>query len=152
LGRVFMWSFFSTPYLVVLPLHLKLIPIFFVFVGGWMGYELSQLIFLENIITRYNYINSILGGIWFIPKFRTYIIYGPALFLSNKYYENIDMGWGEYVISNSIIILFSYFSKLNQIIQNNNIKLFLLSFFFIFIFIVIYLYSLNKSVILKILR
>jgi hypothetical protein len=75
-----------------LPFSLKLIPIFFVFVGGWLGYELSQSIVLDNIIINYNYINSILGGMWFIPKFRTYIIYGPALFTSNKYYENIDIG------------------------------------------------------------
>ena len=143
LGSIFIWGFFSTPYLVVLPLHLKIIPLLFVFVGGWVGYELSQLIFLENFIINFNYINSILGGMWFIPKFSTYIIYGPILYTSNKYYEIIDIGWGEYIISNSIIIIFSYFSKLNQIIQNNNIKLFLLSFFFIFIFIIIYLYSLN---------
>nr|ACJ69437.1 NADH dehydrogenase subunit 5 [Sigara septemlineata] len=137
LGSIFMWSFFSTPYLVVLPLHLKVMPILFILVGGWIGYELSQLMLLENFMINYNYINSILGGMWFMPKFSTYMIYGPMLHLSNKYYESMDMGWGEYMMSNSMMIMFSYFSKLNQMVQNNNIKLFLLSFFFIFIFIMI---------------
>lgn len=33
-GRMLRWIIFSTPFLVVLPLHLKLMPLIFIFIGG----------------------------------------------------------------------------------------------------------------------
>nr|YP_010373844.1 NADH dehydrogenase subunit 5 [Cletomorpha raja]UPI55384.1 NADH dehydrogenase subunit 5 [Cletomorpha raja] len=126
-GSLLSWLLFSCPNVLVMPLECKLMPLLFVVLGGWIGYELSFMMLTENIFTlNSNLITSFLGTMWFLPNFSTYVIYSSSFVLTNGYVDFMDMGWGEYIVSNIMGYYFLFLSKLNLYYQNNNLKLFFL--------------------------
>nr|YP_002791231.1 NADH dehydrogenase subunit 5 [Aeschyntelus notatus]ABZ01976.1 NADH dehydrogenase subunit 5 [Aeschyntelus notatus] len=138
-GSMLLWFMFSYSPPLVLPLECKLMPLIFVIMGGWLSYEMSYMHFTDNMFgLNFNLFIHFLGNMWFMPNFSTYMIYMKGLTLSNYYYDFMDMGWGEYIMSNFLVIYMIYMSKLNLFYQNNNIKLFFSSFVvLVFIFIII---------------
>uniref|UniRef100_A0AAU7YS97 NADH-ubiquinone oxidoreductase chain 5 n=1 Tax=Rhopalus tibetanus TaxID=3151528 RepID=A0AAU7YS97_9HEMI len=135
-----MLSWFMFPYLlpVIIPLECKFMPLMFVIFGGWMGYEMSSMYFSGSVFgLNFNLLTHFLGNMWFMPSFSTYMIYNKGLVLSNSYSDFMDMGWGEYIMSNLLLIYMMYLSKLNLFYQNNNIKLFFASFIIlVFVFVI----------------
>nr|YP_009750102.1 NADH dehydrogenase subunit 5 [Enoplops potanini]QIJ46460.1 NADH dehydrogenase subunit 5 [Enoplops potanini] len=128
-GSMISWLIFSSPSLILMPLECKLMPLLFVVSGGWLGYELSLMYMSESIFGLKNSLLTIfLGSMWFMPNFSTYMIYSKSLILSNKYYDFMDMGWGEYIMSNLMGYYFLFMSKFNLLYQKNNFKLFFSSF------------------------
>nr|YP_009450290.1 NADH dehydrogenase subunit 5 [Notonecta chinensis]AOW68980.1 NADH dehydrogenase subunit 5 [Notonecta chinensis] len=137
-GSILCWFIFMTPSLIVLPFLLKMMPLFFIILGGWLGYELS--FYSLNFISfsyLYYQVSYFMGSMWFMPKFSTYMMYNNSLLLSKSFSENVDMGWGEHIISNSSLLFFSFISKLSYYYSNNNVKLFMFSFFFILFMMII---------------
>nr|QWX95109.1 NADH-ubiquinone oxidoreductase chain 5 [Plaxiscelis pagana] len=137
-GSLMSWLLFPYPQVLVLPIECKLLPLLFVFLGGWVGYELSFTYLPENIFgLKYNLLTHFFGVMWFMPNFSTYMLYSKSFSLSNMYSDSMDMGWGEYIMSNSMVYYFMFLSKLNLVYQNNNIKLFFSAFIvFTFLFII----------------
>nr|DAD54572.1 TPA_inf: NADH dehydrogenase subunit 5 [Panstrongylus lignarius] len=134
-GSMLSWLIFPIPYLVVLPLHLKLMPLIFIFLGGWLGYELSLVSYGEFLLSmRFYFLSFFSGSMWFMPYFSTLMIYGKSFYLSSAYYEIMDGGWGEYSVSNSFLLLGSLMSKLINYYQFNNVKIFMVVFVLIFLF------------------
>nr|YP_010463247.1 NADH dehydrogenase subunit 5 [Iphicrates gressitti]UUJ37771.1 NADH dehydrogenase subunit 5 [Iphicrates gressitti] len=130
-GSFLSWLLFPFPIVVVVPLVLKLMALFFVFLGGWLGYQLcfyygGFLYGLKNMFV-YNFIS----GMWFMPNFSTYTIYSSSYSLSLYYMKFLDYGWGEYLISNMMLMMFIYLSKINSYIQNNNLKIYFVLFLLI---------------------
>nr|UPL65631.1 NADH dehydrogenase subunit 5 [Gralliclava horrens] len=138
-GSMLSWLLFPYPEVLVFPVECKLMPLIFVILGGWMGYEMSFMHLTENIFgLKMNLLTSFLGTMWFMPNFSTYMIYSKGLLLSSTYSDFMDMGWGEFVMSNMLSGYFIFMSKLNLFYQNNNIKLFFCSFILLgFMFIII---------------
>uniref|UniRef100_A0AAU7YRR0 NADH-ubiquinone oxidoreductase chain 5 n=1 Tax=Rhopalus nigricornis TaxID=3151526 RepID=A0AAU7YRR0_9HEMI len=138
-GSMLSWFMFSFSFPVILPLECKFMPLIFVIFGGWMGYEISFMYFSDSVFgLNFTLLTYFLGNMWFMPNFSTYMIYSSGLILSNYYSDFMDMGWGEYIISNFLVVCMIYMSKLNLFYQNNNIKLFFASFIvLVFIFIII---------------
>nr|YP_009654830.1 NADH dehydrogenase subunit 5 [Mictis tenebrosa]QCI09397.1 NADH dehydrogenase subunit 5 [Mictis tenebrosa] len=124
-GSMLSWLLFPFPDVLVMPLECKLMPLVFVILGGWIGYELSFMSLTENIFgLKSNLITLFLGSMWFMPNFSTYMIYSKSFSLTNSYLDFMDMGWGEYMMSNVMGYYFLFMSKLNLYYQNNNLKLF----------------------------
>nr|QPA36042.1 NADH dehydrogenase subunit 5 [Camarochiloides weiweii] len=132
-GSCLSWLLFPSPDFMTFPLIMKLLPILFVLFGGLIGYELSYMGYHKLMMLNMKFSTFYMGSMWFMPSISTYMIYNNGLSLSNNYIESMDGGWGEFMISNSPLNYFSIFGKLNQIYQNNNIKIFMLTFFFLFI-------------------
>nr|QKY63785.1 NADH dehydrogenase subunit 5 [Triatoma barberi] len=134
-GSMLSWMILSVPFLVVLPLYLKLMPLIFIFLGGWLGFELSLSSFGVGSFSQRFYFLSFYGGfMWFMPYFSTYMIYGSTFYLSKEYLGVMDAGWGEYLISNSFLFMSSMISKLMNYYQFNNVKTFMLVSVLIIIF------------------
>nr|QWX95107.1 NADH-ubiquinone oxidoreductase chain 5 [Laminiceps obscurior] len=128
-GSSLSWLLFPNLDFVYLPIECKLMPLLFIFLGGWVGYELSFIYLPMNIFgLKSNLITSFLGTMWFMPNFSTYMIYSHSLSFSNKYYDFMDLGWGEHVMSNLMSYYFLFMSKLSLFYQNNSVKLFFSSF------------------------
>nr|YP_009654804.1 NADH dehydrogenase subunit 5 [Leptoglossus membranaceus]QCI09358.1 NADH dehydrogenase subunit 5 [Leptoglossus membranaceus] len=138
-GSVLSWLLFPFPDVLVLPLECKLMPLMFVMIGGWMGYELAFMYLFEDLFgLRMNLMTTFLGTMWFMPNFSTYAIYSKSFFISNKYSDFMDMGWGEYLMSNLMAYYFLFLSKLDLFYQNNNIKLFFSAFILLtFLFVIV---------------
>nr|YP_009040490.1 NADH dehydrogenase subunit 5 [Peirates arcuatus]AHF21751.1 NADH dehydrogenase subunit 5 [Peirates arcuatus] len=137
-GSILSWFLFNCPALIVLPLGFKIMPLIFIVLGGWLGYELSfSNYFVSAYSLRYYFISFFSGSMWFMPSFSTYMLSGPSLILSKNYYEVMDSGWGEYIISKSSYVWSSLFAKLYNFYHFNNLKLFITVFFILFIFVLI---------------
>nr|YP_009485611.1 NADH dehydrogenase subunit 5 [Acanthaspis cincticrus]AVZ00746.1 NADH dehydrogenase subunit 5 [Acanthaspis cincticrus] len=132
-GSVLSWVLFSCPILVVLPFYLKVMPLLFVLIGGWFGYELCFVGFTDRLYSMKMYLSSFfMGSMWFMPSFSTYMMYDGTFKVSGTFVDLMDNGWGEYVVSCSPMIYSSYLSKLILFYQLNNIKVFMGVFIFIF--------------------
>nr|QWX95054.1 NADH-ubiquinone oxidoreductase chain 5 [Salapia nigra] len=138
-GSSLSWLLLPYPDFVYMSIECKLMPLLFVFLGGWFGYELSFVYLPMDIFgLKNNLITSFLGTMWFMPSFSTYMIYSHSLSVSNKYFDFMDSGWGEHVMSNLMGYYFFFMSKLNLFYQNNSIKLFFSSFILMtFLFVIV---------------
>nr|YP_011001009.1 NADH dehydrogenase subunit 5 [Bellardia viarum]WPN85806.1 NADH dehydrogenase subunit 5 [Bellardia viarum] len=138
-GSMLSWLIFSTPLLVILPFYLKLLTLFTCMVGGFMGYFISNisLFFFNKSLNNYNF-SYFLGSMWFMPYISTYGIINYSLVVGKMVVKSFDQGWSEYFGGQQLYLNLVKNSKLNQMLQNNNLKIYLLS--FIFWVMILYLY------------
>nr|YP_009695021.1 NADH dehydrogenase subunit 5 [Abscondita terminalis]QEJ81520.1 NADH dehydrogenase subunit 5 [Abscondita terminalis] len=137
-GSMLSWLMFPTPYFICLSLNLKLMVVFMIILGSWIGYEFSNF--------EYNYKLKSMGllslSLFFSSMFNmtflsTYFVNYYFLKLSNFYYKNIDLGWLEYFGSQNLYNNIVKGSKFNQLLFNNILKIyFILLLLFIFLLII----------------
>nr|YP_009694514.1 NADH dehydrogenase subunit 5 [Eurydema oleracea]QEI26499.1 NADH dehydrogenase subunit 5 [Eurydema oleracea] len=137
-GSILGWLIFPYPYILCFPLFLKLLPMLFVLLGGWLGYTLSLMYNYDNIFgVYYNYMIEFLGNMWFMPNFSTYMIYNKSFIYSKMSYSFMDSSWGEYIISGSLPNTVNYLSSFYSLYHNNSVKIYLISFIFMMFFIML---------------
>lgn len=139
-GSILSWLIFPTPEVIILPLNLKLLTLFVCIVGGLMGYIISNvsLFFINKALINYNS-SYFLGSIWFIPYISTYGIINYPLVLGKISIKSFDQGWSEYFGGQQLYYNLIKNSQLNQILQNNNLKIYLLSFVFWVVILFMYI-------------
>nr|QNN85697.1 NADH dehydrogenase subunit 5 [Bengalia sp. DZ-2020] len=138
-GSMLSWLIFSTPMVVVLPFYLKLLTLFVCITGGLSGYLISNisLFFYNKALNNYNF-SYFLGSMWFMPYISTYGIINYSLVAGNMVVKSFDQGWSEYFGGQQLYLNLVKNSQLNQMMQNNNLKIYLLS--FIFWIMILYIY------------
>nr|YP_009126995.1 NADH dehydrogenase subunit 5 [Phormia regina]AFZ41163.1 NADH dehydrogenase subunit 5 [Phormia regina]APA38586.1 NADH dehydrogenase subunit 5 [Phormia regina] len=138
-GSMLSWLIFPTPMVVVLPFYLKLLTLFVCIVGGLMGYMISHvsLFFYNKALNNYHS-SYFLGSMWFMPYISTYGIINYSLVVGNMVVKSFDQGWSEYFGGQQLYLNLVKNSQLNQMLQNNNLKIYLLS--FIFWIMILYMY------------
>nr|AVJ52448.1 NADH dehydrogenase subunit 5 [Homaemus aeneifrons] len=135
-GSMMSWLMVPYPMLLVFPIECKLMPLLFILLGGWLGYELSCLFMNDSLMGHLmNFLVMFMGSMWFMPSFSTYMMYSSSLLLSKKYNNFMDSGWGEFIMSKTLPLYFGYLSSYFSKYQFNTIKLFLVSFLFIGLFL-----------------
>nr|YP_009306197.1 NADH dehydrogenase subunit 5 [Panaorus albomaculatus]AOP18554.1 NADH dehydrogenase subunit 5 [Panaorus albomaculatus] len=138
-GGLLSWMIFPIPNMILLPLYLKCLALFFMVLGGFVGYYMSLMKYSNLIFgLNFNFISEFLGSMWFMPSFSTYMLYSFSLSTSLNYVSILDYSWGEYMMSNLLINYNLLLSSVNFIVQLNSIKVFFLIFmlyslFFFFI-------------------
>nr|UCC45981.1 NADH dehydrogenase subunit 5 [Eumenotes sp. HEM140] len=136
-GSILSWMLISNPNLLMMPIECKLMPLFTILSGALLGYYSS---YMGEPTLILGLISSLpiwfLSSMWFLPNFSTTMLNFNILYLSNLYTNFMDHGWGEYVISGSFSSFFSWMSKFNTIYQNNNIKIYLISFLLMGVFMI----------------
>nr|YP_009186452.1 NADH dehydrogenase subunit 5 [Paraplea frontalis]AHL44236.1 NADH dehydrogenase subunit 5 [Paraplea frontalis] len=136
-GSILSWLIFIVPNIILLSLILKIMALIFIFIGFFVGYQMSLYNFNNSFISLVYCLSYFLGYMWFMPNISTSFLSNYSMSFSNKVFNSIDLGWGEKFVSSSFLFLFNYLSKYNSYYQVNNIKLFMLSFFFIIIIFLI---------------
>nr|YP_010692672.1 NADH dehydrogenase subunit 5 [Homoeocerus bipunctatus]WBV80560.1 NADH dehydrogenase subunit 5 [Homoeocerus bipunctatus] len=133
------WLLFLYPEVLIFPLECKLLPLVFVFFGGYIGYELSFVYLPESMFgLSNNLLSHFFGVMWFMPNFSTYMIYSKSLIISGMYYDFMDMGWGEFIMSNMLSYYFLFMSKMNLYYHNNSFKLYFSVFILMtFLFVIV---------------
>ena len=59
-----------TPSVICLPYYLRVLTLFVVFIGGWLGYEVARVLLGDRLFSIYFYrASSFSGSMWFIPFF-----------------------------------------------------------------------------------
>nr|YP_010132036.1 NADH dehydrogenase subunit 5 [Periscepsia handlirschi]QQD89770.1 NADH dehydrogenase subunit 5 [Periscepsia handlirschi] len=139
-GSILNWLIFSSPILILLPIYLKLFTLFVCFLGGLMGYMISNVsIYFYNKSLHYYNLSSFFGLMWFMPYISTYGVINNYLMMGQLSFKLFDQGWSEYFGGQNLYFLMKYNSQLNQVLQNNNLKIYLLSFVFIVVILFMFL-------------
>nr|QLY90247.1 NADH dehydrogenase subunit 5 [Fannia armata] len=138
-GSMLSWLIFSTPLVIVLPDYLKLLTPFVCIMGGISGYLISNisLFFYNKALNNYNF-SYFLGSMWFMPYISTYGVINYPLVMGTMVVKSFDQGWSEYLGGQQLYLNLVKNSQLNQMLQNNNLKIYLLS--FVFWIIILYMY------------
>nr|YP_010759136.1 NADH dehydrogenase subunit 5 [Myladina unguiculina]WEX49726.1 NADH dehydrogenase subunit 5 [Myladina unguiculina] len=125
MGSCLSWLIFPFPYLIVLPFLMKIMTLIVIFLGIWIGYELSKfkLNYLNLSLKTYG-ISWFLASMWNMPLISTHGLNYYPIMMGSLLYKNLDQGWTEYFGAQKINNMLIVNSKSFQIIFNNNIKLF----------------------------
>nr|YP_010004087.1 NADH dehydrogenase subunit 5 [Gryposmylus pennyi]QNR01167.1 NADH dehydrogenase subunit 5 [Gryposmylus pennyi] len=127
-GSMLSWLIIPTPVMICLPMELKLLVLMVSIIGAWMGYELSQfyLSWEMKSMNMFSLVNF-MGSMWFMPQLSTI---GINYFFLNSGYQlikNVDQGWSEYLGGQSIYKFIQNNSINNQLIQNNDLKIYFMT-------------------------
>nr|YP_009172432.1 NADH dehydrogenase subunit 5 [Herona marathus]ALG63370.1 NADH dehydrogenase subunit 5 [Herona marathus] len=137
-GSFLSWMIFSYPYMIYLPMNMKMMVIYVMMLGFLLGYlvSITNIYSINKFIMTYN-LSLFLTVMWFMPSLSTYGMNYNFLSFSNNLVKNIDMGWSELLESYGIINIIKYYSVISYIYQMNNFKVYLFSFIlWVMIFIV----------------
>nr|WMQ77878.1 NADH dehydrogenase subunit 5 [Cyclidia fractifasciata] len=129
-GSMMSWFIFSYPYMIYLPLNLKMMVIYVIIIGIILGYFVSSMnIYSLNKFMLSYKLSSFFCLMWFMPNLSTYGLSYKFLNLSYNLMKNIDYGWSELYSSVGIMNIVKKYSMFYNIFQLNNFKIYLFSFF-----------------------
>nr|WGT92169.1 NADH dehydrogenase subunit 5 [Furcatopanorpa longihypovalva] len=139
-GSLMSWLIFPVPNMICLPMYLKTLAFLVSLLGGWFGYEISKFSLSWSLKSLKMYFMSLfLGSMWFMPILSTSSLNFYSLKIGQLLIKSGDQGWSEYLGGQSIYNSMKLNSKLNQVFQNNDLKIYLISFVF-WIIILIFLF------------
>nr|ARI44206.1 NADH dehydrogenase subunit 5 [Chamaemyia juncorum] len=139
MGSVLNWLMFDTPIVIVLPWYMKFFTLFVCLCGGLIGYFLAKVsLFSLNKSLKMYFLINFFGSMWFMPMISTYGIIKLPMNLGKNFFKLFDSGWSEFLGGQNLYKFLVGSSLSYNLIQNNNLKVYLL----IFIFWVLILISL----------
>nr|YP_010890205.1 NADH dehydrogenase subunit 5 [Celaenorrhinus consanguineus]WJJ70295.1 NADH dehydrogenase subunit 5 [Celaenorrhinus consanguineus] len=129
IGSFLSWMIFSYPYMIYLPLNLKLMVIYVSLMGLMMGYLMSKMSIysINKFMFMYN-LSLFLSLMWFMPNLSTYGLNYYFLNFSTKLMKNIDMGWSELYSGQGLLNIMKNYTIINSYAQVNNLKIYMFSF------------------------
>nr|YP_009562354.1 NADH dehydrogenase subunit 5 [Sitotroga cerealella]QAV57711.1 NADH dehydrogenase subunit 5 [Sitotroga cerealella] len=128
-GSMLSWLIFSYPYVIYLPVNLKLMVIYVIFLGMILGYLISNMnIYSLNKFLNMYTLSNFLCMMWFMPNLSTYGLSYYFLNFSQKLYKDIDMGWSEMYSGQGMYKIIKNYSVFYYFFQMNNFKIYLFSF------------------------
>lgn len=128
-GSILRWIIFPCPDMICLPFNLKILTLMVCIVGIFRGYLISNVsfYFTNKALNSYQY-TVFAGSMWFMPLLSSLGTIFYPLNLGILVIKRFDQGWREYFGGQHIYKTLKYFSMINQFIQNNNLKIYLLRF------------------------
>nr|AII02438.1 NADH dehydrogenase subunit 5 [Stigmella roborella] len=128
-GSLLNWLIFSNPYMIYLPINLKILVIYVSLIGGIIGYLFSKMNYYSmNKFIYFYELSNFLSLMWFMPNLSTYGLNLFFLKLGKNLTKNIDYGWNEMFSGQGMFNVLSNFTVSYQILQMNNLKIYLFSF------------------------
>nr|UXW88385.1 NADH dehydrogenase subunit 5 [Coccinella septempunctata] len=128
-GSSLMWIIFDNPYLIILPLFMKIFTLMMVILGIYMGMEISKLNLTYKLIMMSNMkmfvFFSTMWNLSFISTNGLNFIFIKMGFLNYKF---MDQGWSEFLGSQGLFNFIKNSSVLMQYLFKNNLKIFLIMF------------------------
>nr|AMW67885.1 NADH dehydrogenase subunit 5 [Nipponeurorthus fuscinervis] len=132
-GSMLSWLIMPSPSMILLPFYLKLLALIVSILGAWMGYELAKFSLswkLNSLSINNFYSVNFMGSMWFMPILSTLGLNYYFLGLGYKLVKSMDQGWSEYFGGQSIYNFMKKNSMNNQILQNNDLKIYFLMFIY----------------------
>ncbi|YP_194918.1 NADH dehydrogenase subunit 5 (mitochondrion) [Aedes albopictus] len=143
-GSMLSWLMFFNPAMICLPYHLKLLTLMVCMLGGFIGYLISHgnFFFINKSLVYYNF-SFFFGCIYFMPMISTVGVASWPLSLGLYSYKIFDQGWSEYFGGQMLYNQLKNYSLYVQEFQNNNLKIYLLSYMLLVIILVVMMMFLN---------
>lgn len=135
-GSILNWIIFPFSFMLRISYFIKFFTLIICLLGGGFGFFLTNINFFSfNKSLNYFFYSFFFRSIWFIPVISTIgVIYLPVNF-GLKILKSLDQGWTEFFGAQQSFIYFLNFSKINQIFQINNLKIYLILFVFWVVFL-----------------
>nr|YP_010735814.1 NADH dehydrogenase subunit 5 [Erianthus versicolor]WEL32778.1 NADH dehydrogenase subunit 5 [Erianthus versicolor] len=137
-GSFLMWLIFPFPFLVILPIYLKLMTIFVILIGLYFGFFLFSFLMLNLSFVFYSY-KFFFGLMMFMPYISTGFVSFLPLYKGFMLSKVMDQGWYESIGGQGLYNLFIFISLYIYSIFDYKYKIYLLSFIFwiflLFVFI-----------------
>nr|UFZ12963.1 NADH dehydrogenase subunit 5 [Protohermes davidi] len=128
-GSMLSWLIFPTPSVIVLPFLMKTMALSVSVLGLWIGYEMAKFSLSWELYSLNTYfLTNFLGSMWFMPILSTKFISNYFLKLGYMIISSVDQGWSEMFGGQGMYNFMKNYSQINQYLQFNNLKIFLLSF------------------------
>nr|ASY98400.1 NADH dehydrogenase subunit 5 [Prohierodula picta] len=129
-GSMLNWMIFLTPYLICLPLFMKIMPMMVSILGLWLGSILFKysLNYYFDLLKYYKVI-IFSGSMWFMPLIFTKGVNKLPLSCSFNFNLYVDLGWSEYFGAQNLYYILMKLSGINQWFQTNDLKSYLVIFF-----------------------
>nr|YP_008081146.1 NADH dehydrogenase subunit 5 [Thyridosmylus langii]AGH27223.1 NADH dehydrogenase subunit 5 [Thyridosmylus langii] len=127
-GSMLGWLIMPSPSMICLPFLLKFLTLLVCLLGAWLGYELSKFSLSWELKSMNMFVyTNFMGGMWFMPQLSTIGLNSYFLSLGFKLIKNLDQGWSEYFGGQSIYNFIQKNSMNNQLVQNNDLKIYFFS-------------------------
>nr|YP_009141050.1 NADH dehydrogenase subunit 5 [Euproctis pseudoconspersa]AID49014.1 NADH dehydrogenase subunit 5 [Euproctis pseudoconspersa] len=128
-GSLLSWMIFPYPYMIYLPLNLKMMVIYVSILGGLLGYLISNMNIysMNKFLLTYN-LSNYLCLMWFMPNLSTYGVSYFFLNYGQNLLKNIDMGWSEIYSGLGMMKIMKKYSNFYNFYQVNSLKIYLFSF------------------------
>nr|UOU85013.1 NADH dehydrogenase subunit 5 [Ephemera danica] len=139
-GSMMSWILFPSPAMVCLPFYLKTLALSVSLLGGWVGYQMNQLSLGDGLMS-FKYYNQIVfsGSMWFMPFISTYGVSSGPLLSGTYLIKSMDQGWSENLGGQGIYSSLLKLSQISQSLQNNNLKIYLMTFVFWLVFVLMFI-------------
>nr|YP_009725537.1 NADH dehydrogenase subunit 5 [Homoeoxipha nigripes]QHQ73128.1 NADH dehydrogenase subunit 5 [Homoeoxipha nigripes] len=136
-GSFLGWVLIDIPELIMLSDWNKYLIFGMMFIGGWIGFEMSNLMVLvESMYFSNNKLIFFLGNMWFMPYLFTYFINHYFLSFGMNISKSVDKGWLEEVGGQGFWMIINKMFLVNQFFQNKNLMIYLVSFFIWIVFLI----------------
>nr|YP_008238888.1 NADH dehydrogenase subunit 5 [Abisara fylloides]ADO19990.1 NADH dehydrogenase subunit 5 [Abisara fylloides] len=128
-GSFLSWMIFSYPYMIYLPMNLKIMVIYVMILGLLLGLFMSSenIYYLNKFIFMYK-LSYFLSVMWFMPNLSTYVLNYNFLLLGQKLMKNMDMGWSEMYSGYGMYNILKNYSSFYSFFHLSNMKIYLFSF------------------------
>nr|YP_010626149.1 NADH dehydrogenase subunit 5 [Agulla arizonica]WBK02986.1 NADH dehydrogenase subunit 5 [Agulla arizonica] len=135
-GSLLNWLMFSKYYVVILIPKMKMLIMFIIILGLFLGYESFKFKFnLEMSFYKMGLMYYLLGSMWFMPYIFSFSLNKVVLNESLKIYKTLDQGWSEMLGAQGLFKYLIKKSSFFQILQNNDFKMLLLLLLFMILFV-----------------
>ncbi|YP_009663656.1 NADH dehydrogenase subunit 5 (mitochondrion) [Diorhabda carinulata] len=136
-GSMFSWMLFSTPYFICMTFFMKMLTLFVILIGGWLGYELAKFKLSYQLLTLKFLSSSLfMSMMWNMPYLSTLGVNYLPLYMGKLYLKIFDQGWLEYYggqqMSKNLKML-----TLMQLFSINHLKIYLLLLIFWLMFLLL---------------
>nr|WHS18948.1 NADH dehydrogenase subunit 5 [Argestina inconstans] len=137
-GGLLMWLIFSYPFMIYLPMNMKMMVIYVSLMGMLMGVFISNMSIysLSKFMMTYK-LSFFFTVMWFMPILSTYGMNYYFLKFGQILLKNLDMGWSELYSGQGMYKIIKNYSLVNYMYQMNNFKIYLYSFI---LWIMIYIF------------
>nr|YP_009502924.1 NADH dehydrogenase subunit 5 [Spongiocaris panglao]AXG21501.1 NADH dehydrogenase subunit 5 [Spongiocaris panglao] len=133
-GALLSWLIFPYPNMICMSLLIKLLIMGVSILGAVFGYVLNLFSTSEQLKSFFLYFMVVyFGSMWFLSYLSTMKMNKYILKMGSKLNKMGDLGWSEFYGGQGIFNMFFSGSMNLQMIQDNSIKLYMLSFFLILI-------------------
>nr|YP_009338590.1 NADH dehydrogenase subunit 5 [Simulium variegatum]ANS71661.1 NADH dehydrogenase subunit 5 [Simulium variegatum] len=128
-GSFLSWLMFPSVSMICLPVYYKNLTLFVCLVGAFSGYIMSNVSLFFNYKALSHYLMTFFAGsMWFMPMISTLGVIKFPLNLGFSTLKSFDQGWSEMLGGQMIYNSMKNSSSFIQILQNNNLKIYLMTF------------------------
>nr|UXW88437.1 NADH dehydrogenase subunit 5 [Henosepilachna vigintioctomaculata] len=124
-GALMMWLILETPYLMLMPLFMKLLTLIMIMIGIFMGLEISKIFLTSNLFSlKFNLMFKFFVLMWNLPFISTLGVNYIFMNAGFKIFKYLDQGWIEFMGAQGLFLMIQNSSLYLQSYFKNNFKIY----------------------------